>query len=98
MNGGDGFNGDMWNSFETTIAGFSAGEIAPSVRALVLLLTAIALALGLILLGVMWVYYSRSPETLQHLQLLELPQTMANYNRSQRGWYHVFLVWFLFSS
>ena len=63
VNGGDGFNGDMWNSFETTIAGFSAGEMAPSVRALVLLLTAVALALGLILLGVMWVYYARSPET-----------------------------------
>ncbi|MEC7239259.1 MAG: cbb3-type cytochrome c oxidase subunit I, partial [Candidatus Thermoplasmatota archaeon] len=63
VNGGDGFNGDMWNTFETTIAGFSAGEMAPSVRALVLLLTAIALALGLILLGVMWVYYSRSPDT-----------------------------------
>ena len=53
----------MWNSYETTIAGIAAGEMAPSVRALVLLLTAIALALGLILLGVMWVYYSRSPET-----------------------------------
>ena len=36
--------------------------MAPSVRALVFT-TAIALALGLILLGVMWVYYSRSPET-----------------------------------
>tara|TARA_B100000424_G_C22934872_1_gene497405 strand:+ start:101 stop:2431 length:2331 start_codon:yes stop_codon:yes gene_type:complete len=63
VNGGDGFNGDMWNSFETTIAGISAGEMAPSVRALVLLLTAVGLALGLILLAVMWVYYSRSPET-----------------------------------
>ena len=63
VNGGDGFNGDMWNSFEATIAGINAGEMAPSVRALVLLLTAVGLALGLIILGVMWVYYSRSPET-----------------------------------
>lgn len=63
VNGGDGFEGDMWNSYETTIAGISAGEMAPSVRALVLLLTAIGLALGLVLLGVIWVYYSRSPET-----------------------------------
>ena len=63
VNGGNGFNGDMWNSYETTIAGISAGEMAPSVRALVLLLTAVGLAIGLILLGVMWVYYSRSPET-----------------------------------
>ena len=63
VNGGDGSNGDMWNSYETTIAGINAGQLAPSVRALVLLLTAIGLALGLILLGVMWVYYSRSPET-----------------------------------
>ena len=95
VNGGDGFNGDMWNSFETTIAGFSAGEIAPSVRALVLLLTAIALALGLILLGVMWVYYSEAQRP-SASTTSELPQAMANYNRSQRGWYHVFLVWFLF--
>ena len=63
VNGGNGFNGDMWNSYETTIAGIAAGEMAPSVRALVLLLTAVGLALGLILLAVMWVYYSRSPET-----------------------------------
>ena len=63
VNGGDGFNGDMWNTYETTIAGINAGEMAPSVRALVLLLTAVGLALGLILLSVMWVYYSRSPET-----------------------------------
>jgi hypothetical protein len=63
VNGGDGFNGDMWNQYETTIGGMNAGQMAPSVRALVLLLTAVALALGLILLGVIWVYYSRSPES-----------------------------------
>ena len=45
------------------IPGANAGDIAPSARALVVLVTAIGLALGLVLLGVMYVFYARSPST-----------------------------------
>ena len=63
VNGGDGSGGDYWNQADLVIPGLNAGDIGPTARALVVLLTAVGLALGMILLGVMWVFYTRSPET-----------------------------------
>ena len=63
VNGGAGSGGDYWNEANFVIPGANAGDIAPSARALVVLVTAIGLALGLVLLGVMYVFYARSPNT-----------------------------------
>tara|TARA_B100000459_G_scaffold147407_1_gene117044 strand:+ start:289 stop:2634 length:2346 start_codon:yes stop_codon:yes gene_type:complete len=63
VNGGAGSGGDYWNQADIVIPGLNAGDVGPTARALVVLLTAIGLSLGMILLGVMWVFYTRSPET-----------------------------------
>ena len=63
VNGGAGSGGDYWNQANLVIPGLNAGDVAPSARALVVLMTAIGLALGLVLLGVMYVFYARSPST-----------------------------------
>ena len=63
VNGGAGSGGDYWNQADLVIPGLNAGDVGPTARALVVLLTAIGLALGMVLLGVMWVFYTRSPET-----------------------------------
>tara|TARA_Y100000766_G_scaffold189486_1_gene162887 strand:- start:10295 stop:12619 length:2325 start_codon:yes stop_codon:yes gene_type:complete len=63
VNGGAGSGGDYWNQVELSIPGLNAGDLGPTARALVVLLTAVGLALGMVLLGVMWVFYTRSPET-----------------------------------
>ena len=63
VNGGDGSGGDEWNEFTMTSMGIDAGAIAPAARSLVVLVTSIGLSLGLVLVGLMWVFYNRSPET-----------------------------------
>ena len=63
VNGGAGSGGDYWNQADLVIPGLNAGDVAPSARALVVLMTAIGLALGLVLLGVLYVFYARSPST-----------------------------------
>ena len=63
VNGGAGSGGDYWNQADLVIPGLNADDIGPTARALVVLLTAIGLSLGMVLLGVMWVFYTRSPET-----------------------------------
>ena len=63
VNGGAGSGGDYWNQADLVIPGINAGDVGPTARALVVLLTAIGLSLGMVLLGVMWVFFTRSPET-----------------------------------
>jgi len=63
VNGGAGSGGDYWNQADLVIPGINADDVGPTARALVVLLTAIGLSLGMILLGVMWVFYTRSPDT-----------------------------------
>jgi cytochrome c oxidase subunit 1 len=63
VNGGTGSGGDYWNQADFVIPGLNAGDVGPTARALVVLLTAIGLSLGMVLLGVLWVFYSRSPDT-----------------------------------
>jgi len=54
---------DDWNSKTFEVAGPSASAKAPSAEALVILMTAIGLALALILIGSMWVFYKRDPQS-----------------------------------
>jgi cytochrome c oxidase subunit 1 len=61
---GDGAasDSDDWNRKEITSSGINANPTAPSAEALTILMTVIGLALGLILVGSMWVFYTRNPE------------------------------------
>ena len=63
VNGGDSSGGDQWNKFTMTSMGSDAGAVAPSARSLVVLVTSIGLSLSMIVVGLMWVFYNRSPET-----------------------------------
>ena len=63
VNGGNGAGGDHWNVATASIAGINAGALAPSASALVIFVTSIGLAAGLIFTGILWVFYRRSPET-----------------------------------
>ena len=63
VSGGDGSGGDIWNVASPVVPGLNADAQAPSAPPLVILLTVIGLALGLILVGSMWVFYTRNPET-----------------------------------
>jgi cytochrome c oxidase subunit 1 len=54
---------DQWNKLEISVPGLNANPSAPSAAALTILMTAIGLALGLILVGSMWVFYTRNPDT-----------------------------------
>ncbi len=54
---------DQWNKLEFTVSGVNADPSAPSAAALTILMTVIGLALGLILIGSMWVFYTRNPDT-----------------------------------
>ena len=63
VNGDDTSGGDGWNSGELVVPGVQASPSAPSAAALTILMTAIGLALGLILVGTMWVFYTRNPGT-----------------------------------
>ena len=63
VNGDDTSAGDGWNSGELVVPGAQASPSAPSAAALTILMTAIGLALGLILIGTMWVFYTRNPES-----------------------------------
>ena len=54
---------DDWNSKTFDVSGPSASAKAPSAEALVILMTAIGLALALILIGSMWVFYKRDPQS-----------------------------------
>ncbi len=58
-----GSSGDYWNEANVVIPGVAAGAVAPSASALIIFLTSIGLAAGLIFTGVLWVFYRRSPET-----------------------------------
>ena len=63
VNGGAGSGGDMWNQANLAIPGINAGVTAPSAGALVIFLTSIGLAVGLIFVGILWVFYRNSPDT-----------------------------------
>ncbi|RJU90055.1 MAG: hypothetical protein DWC01_05530, partial [Candidatus Poseidoniales archaeon] len=63
VNGGAGSGGDMWNQANLAISGINAGVTAPSASALIIFLTSIGLAAGLIFVGVLWVFYRNSPDT-----------------------------------
>lgn len=63
VNGDDSPSGDVWNYETFDVEGPNAVAKAPSAEALVILMTAIGLALGLILIGTMWVFYKRDPES-----------------------------------
>ena len=78
VNGGDGFEGDMWNSYETTIAGISAGEMAPSVESTCAVVNRYWTCTWF---GFTWSYLGilfKVSRNLQHLQFLELSKAMAN--------------------
>ena len=53
---------DQWNKLELDVPGINANPSAPSAEALTILMTVIGLALGLILIGSMWVFYTRNPD------------------------------------
>ena len=59
----DSDGSDQWNKLEISVPGLNANPSAPSAAALTILMTAIGLALGLILVGSMWVFYTRNPDT-----------------------------------
>jgi len=63
VNGGAAAGGDEWNQADISVPGLNADDTGPSARALVVLLTAIGLSLGMVLLGVLWIFYTRAPET-----------------------------------
>ena len=60
---GDGAGNDYWNIKSVVVPGLNAEAQAPTAPPLVILLTAIGLALSIILLGTMWVFYRRNPQT-----------------------------------
>ena len=59
----DGAGNDYWNIESVVVPGINANPQAITAPPLVILLTAIGLSLSIILLGTMWVFYRRSPET-----------------------------------
>ena len=61
VNGNGAPTGDEWNQLNVVIPGINA-DAQISVEPLLLLMTVIGLALGLILAGSMWVFYTRNPE------------------------------------
>ncbi|MEK9695574.1 MAG: hypothetical protein VW270_07390, partial [Candidatus Poseidoniales archaeon] len=61
--GNGGSSGDYWNKVVISIPGINAESTGPSASALVIFITAIGLAVGLIFLGILWVFYRRSPDT-----------------------------------
>ena len=61
VNGGDGNANDGYATKIIDVAGPNASAKASSASALVILMTVIGLAVGLILVGVMWVFYTRNP-------------------------------------
>ncbi|MGY8754694.1 MAG: cytochrome c oxidase subunit I [Candidatus Poseidoniales archaeon] len=63
VNGGDGNANDGYATKIIDVAGPNASAKASSASALVILMTVIGLAVSLILVGVMWVFYTRNPET-----------------------------------
>ena len=60
---GDGAGNDYWSIKSVTVPGLNAEAKAPTAPPLVILLTAIGLAISVILLGTMWVFYQRNPQT-----------------------------------
>tara|TARA_B100001142_G_scaffold203459_1_gene201888 strand:- start:2318 stop:4699 length:2382 start_codon:yes stop_codon:yes gene_type:complete len=60
---GDGAGNDYWSIKNIVVPGLNAEAQAPTAPPLVILLTAIGLALSIILLGTMWVFYRRNPQT-----------------------------------
>ena len=62
VNGGDGFNGDQWNSISTSIPGINADAVTASAPPLRILMTAVLLSVALMALSVMYIFYSRNPE------------------------------------
>ena len=62
VNGNGAPSGDQWNELRLDVLGINANPSAPSAEALTILMTVIGLAVGLILLGSMWVFYTRNPE------------------------------------
>ena len=61
VNGNGAPTGDEWNQLNVVIPGINA-DAQISVEPLLLLMTVIGLALGLILAGSMWVFYTRNPD------------------------------------
>ncbi len=62
VNGDGTFNGDAPASLLFSIPGINADVQAPTAPPLTILLTIIGLAISLILLGTMWVFYTNNPE------------------------------------
>ena len=60
---GDGAGNDYWSIKNIVVPGLNAEAQAPTAPPLVILLTAIGLAISIILLGTMWVFYRRNPQT-----------------------------------
>ncbi|MDP6223927.1 MAG: cbb3-type cytochrome c oxidase subunit I, partial [Candidatus Poseidoniaceae archaeon] len=60
---GKGAMGDYWSVKNVVVPGLNADAKGPSAPPLVILLTAIGLSLSIILIGTMWVFYRRSPDT-----------------------------------
>ena len=58
----DSDGSDQWNKLEVSVQGINANPSAPSAAALTILMTVVGLALGLILIGCMWVFYTRNPD------------------------------------
>ena len=61
--GNQGSAGDYWNKAVISIPGLNAEATGPSASALVIFITAIGLAVGLIFVGILWIFYRRSPDT-----------------------------------
>jgi len=56
-------DGDQWNRIEITIPGVDATDAGFEAPPLTILLTVMGLAIALIVLAAMWVFYRRSPDT-----------------------------------
>ena len=59
----DGAGNDYWSVKNVIVPGLNAEAKAPVAPPLVILLTAVGLAISIILLGTMWVFYRRNPQT-----------------------------------
>jgi len=62
VNGGDSSNGDAWNSINMEVLGANANAQAPSAPPLQILMTAVLLSIVLMVLAIMYIFYSRNPE------------------------------------
>ena len=60
---GDGTANDYWSVQTVVVPGLNAEAKGITAPPLVILLTAVGLSISIILLGTMWVFYRRSPET-----------------------------------